>query len=53
MTNKNINEVISLKDNNLKHHPLIVDFDTMSDIDKMKDQIFIDIVKQHIKDSQK
>ncbi len=33
-----------VKDDELKTHHLIVDFDKMNDVDKMKDQIFIDIV---------
>ena len=33
-----------VKDANLKTHHLIIDFDQMNDIDKMKDQIFIDVV---------
>lgn len=33
-----------VKDVERKTHPLICDFDSMNDIDKMKDQIFIDKV---------
>lgn len=35
------------KDADQKTHPLIIDFDKMNDIDKLKDQIFIDVVNKY------
>lgn len=36
-----------VKDANLKTHPLIIDFELLNDVDKMKDQIFIDVVNKN------
>ena len=36
-----------VKDAELKTHPLIIDFELMNDIDKMKDQNFIDVCNKY------
>lgn len=36
-----------VKDPELKTHPLIIDYDLMKDVDKMKDQIFIDVCNKY------
>lgn len=37
----------TVKNPELKTHPLIIEFEKMSDINKLKDQNFIDIVNKH------
>jgi len=36
-----------VKDEELKTHPLITDYDSMNPVDKMKDQVFIDVCNKH------
>ena len=36
-----------VKDAELKTHPLIIDFELMNDVDKMKDQNFIDVCNKY------